>query len=185
MDVKGTALASLPIFIKKEFDIDGVHKWLNSLPEKARKVFSQPIMPGGWYPLTDTLVEGTIKMVKVLYLGDQKGALEAGRYSAEYALKGIYKLFVKIGSVEYLIEKASVIMPTYYRPSRMEIVEKEKNRCLMRIIEFPEMHEILELRIMGWIEKAMEISGAKNIKIQVIQSLLKKDPVTDFLITWD
>ena len=184
MDAKGSAVEILPKFIMNTFGKDSFNRWLNSLPPKAKAEFSDGILSFRWYPLRSLLVLPTQRFCELFYDGDLKGALEVGRFSADYALKGVYKLFVRVRSPEFLIKRAHKILPTYYRPCAMELVEISSSRSTLRITEFEEMDEVIELRMKGWMEKALEISGATNVNISIPKSLTKNDPYTDFVGTY-
>jgi len=43
----------------------------------------------------------------------------------------------------------------------------------------------VEKRILGWVEKALEICGCKNIKLDVVKSLIHGDPASEIEITWE
>ncbi|MDY6987824.1 MAG: hypothetical protein SWQ30_07175 [Thermodesulfobacteriota bacterium] len=184
MEAKGTALEVLPRFILTRFGRESLDKWMRSLPRQARLEFGEGILSFRWYPLKTLLVDPTLILCELFYGGDFEGALEVGRFSAEYALKGIYKLFVRVRSPEFLIRRAKNILPTYYRPSAMEVIEMSRGRCTLRVTDFREMDEVIELRIKGWMEKAMEISGGKLIDLSIPKSLTKNDPYTDFVVTY-
>jgi len=184
MEVKGTAVEILPKFVAARFGDEAVKKWIDSLSPNAKKEFSGSIFSFKWYPVKEMLVEPTLKVCELFYKNDLSGAYDIGEYSAEYALKGIYKAFVKFGSPEFLIKKASTIMSNYYHPSTMEVVEMKKGESTLRITRFEDMHQTIELRIKGWMIKALEISGAKNTKVDITKSLAKNDPYTDFVISW-
>jgi hypothetical protein len=185
VEVKGTALASIREFVMNEFGKEGLDLWLESLSEESRKLHSASIRLDAWYPLLTMFVEPTQKICDIFYSGDLRGAWEAGRYSADFALHGIYRLFVKIGSVDSLIKRASIIFPTYYKPSTLRVAESEKNRVVLQITNFPEIHRIVEYRIGGWMERAVEISGQKNVKVEISKSLLAGDACTEFVGTWE
>lgn len=184
MKVKGTAIASIPDFVLKKFGKEGFNLWLNALPERARKVYASPILVGTWYPLKETLIEPSRKMCDLFYHGDLKGAKEAGRFSAEIGLKGMYRFFVKLGSPEFLIRKASAVLTSYYQPSEMKVVSQEGKTATARIVKFPEASSLTENRIAGWMERAMEISSCKNVKVQIPQSMARGGPFADFVVTW-
>ncbi len=184
MEAKGRALEILPKFVVSRFGKESLNRWMNLLSEEARKEFSRGIVSSQWYPLKSFLVDPTLRLCEHFY-GSYQGALEVGRFSAEYALKGVYKLFVKWGSPEFVIRRASTILPTYYRPCAAEVVEVSKGRGTVRITDFREMHPIIELRIKGWMEKALEISGCKNIDITIPKSLTNNDPYTEFVGRYD
>ena len=184
MEVKGTAIASLPEFIRKKFGKDAFAQWLNSISDAARKVYSGPVLIGSWYPVKEIMVEPTKKMCDLFYRGDMRGAWESGRFSAEMGLKGVYKLFVKLGSPEFLVRKASMVFTSYYQPSEMKVVSQEGNKATVHIVKFPEPSSVVEYRIAGWMERALEISGCKTVKIQIGQSLAQGGSLTEIVATW-
>ena len=185
MEAKGTAVETLPRFVMNRFGKEYLNRWMDSLSEEAREEFSNGILSFQWYPLKGLLVDPTLRLCELLYGSDLEGAVEVGRFSAEYALKGIYKLFVRLGSPESLIKRASTILPTYYRPCAMEVVEVSNGGGTVRITDFREMHPIVELRIKGWMEKALKISGCNDINITISKSLTNNDAYTEFVARYD
>ena len=124
-------------------------------------------------------------MCDLFFEGKSLGAHQIGRYSAEVGLRGVYKVFLKLGSTKTIIQKATVILPTYYRPSSIDVVEIEDGRAVISITEFSEPNELVEQRIRGWMERALEISGARTPKIMITQSMTRGAATTDFAITWN
>ena len=183
MEVKGTAVESIPLFVKEKFG-ERYEEWLNSLPPKSREIMTKPILAAIWYPLEEAFIIPTLKICELFYNGDLRGAWEAGRFSADFALRGIYKVFVKIGSPGFIIDRASAIFSNYYRPSKMEVVERGKNRAVLHITEFGKPHIVVEYRIAGWIERALEISGCKDLKITITKSLTRGDKYTEIVGEW-
>jgi hypothetical protein len=184
VEVKGTAIITIPLFIKERFGEGGLSQWIDALTPEARKVYQVSIFPSSWYPLNEVLIQPLRKMCHLFYAGDLKGAKESGRFSADYSLKGIYKLFVKLGSPEFMVRRAGTIMAIYYTPSEMKVVESRKGQAIMQITKFPDMDQVLEIRIAGWMERALEISGGKQPSIKITKSLTAGDPISEFLATW-
>lgn len=54
----------------------------------------------------------------------------------------------------------------------------------LHIIKFGEPNYLVEQRIGGWIEKAFEICGCKNVKVSITKSLTKGDEITEYKATW-
>jgi len=184
MKVKGTAIITVPLFVKERFGHGGFNQWLNALTPDARKVYQASVLTSNWYPLKEALIEPLRKMCDLFYAGDLKGAGESGRFSADYSLKGIYKIFVKLGSPESMVRRAGGILPLYYTPSEMKVVESRKGQGIMQITNFPDMDQVLEVRIAGWMERAVEISGGKQPNIKITRSLTAGDPLSEFFATW-
>ena len=115
----------------------------------------------------------------------KKISWEIGRYSAEIGLKGIYKVFILIATPQYIMKRGGKILASFYEPSVLQVGEERNNGVNLEITEFPDPSEVAEHRIGGWIEKALEICGVKNISIEVPKSLLKGDDKTIYVVDWE
>ncbi len=184
MEVKGEAILSIPIFVLKKGGIKLYNKWLDSLSPEARKVFSSPIYKDDWFSLKEIMVEPTKKACELFLVNSKRGAWECGRYIAEYGLKGIYRVLIKLASPKVLLKKAGPIIASYYKPSSLEVVESDNFSAVIRIKEFPEMDEIIECRIGCLMERATEICGCFNVKVKITKSLTQNDPYTEYVVTW-
>jgi hypothetical protein len=184
VEVKGEVLIALPLFIKKKFGQDKLDHWLKTLSPEAMKVYRSPILANGWYPIRETIIEPTIVLCDMFYNKSLLGAWECGKFSAEVRLKGIRKVLAKLGTPQVLIKKASAILPTYYRPTKLEIVENVKNTIVFRITEFADIDKVIEYRIAGWIQRGGQISGGTHVDVKITKSLTQGDPYTEFYVTW-
>jgi len=184
IEVKGAGITYLPKLVKQKFGEEAYREWLDSLPEESKKIFNGQILASLWYPLE---FGGTIpekKVLELFYHNDVTKAREIGQFAADDNLKGIYRAFVKLGNPSYIISKAGSIMATFFKPARLEVTEKSKKRVIIRIVEFSEMTEMLEIHIAGWMERALEICGCEKIQVKINSSLAKGQSFTEFETTW-
>lgn len=184
MKVKGSAVTTLPLFVREKFGEDGFQNWIDAISPEARAAYKQVILTTEWFPLKQILSEPTKKICDLFYGGNLKGAWESGRFSAEQGLKGVYKVFIKLGSVAFITKKASTILPTYYEPSEMKVIDLQDKNAIVHITRFDDADETIDHRIGGWMEKALELSGCKMVKVSITKSLAKGDPFTEFQISW-
>ncbi len=184
MQVKGSAIAQMPRFITEKHGDYGFKKWLEALSPQAKEVYGGHIMANSWYPFKELMVEPTAKMCELFYGGNPRGATEAGRYSADAGLTGVYKIFVKAGSPDFILKRASTIMAGYYTPSQLSIIESSPGKAVVHITQFSEPSALVEARIAGWMQRALEIHGCKNVALKIPKSLTKGDPVTEYSLTW-
>ena len=184
MEVKGAALVSTRDFIRRKFGEAGYKKWLTELHENIARIYSDSLLVSKWYPLKESLTEPTQIMCDMFYGSDVKGAWETGRHSADYSLKGIYRLFVKMGSPQFIAQKASIILPLFYKPSRMSAVMLNDTSGSIKIHEFNDICDIIENRIGGWIEMALELSGCKLVHFEIAKSLASGEEYTEFIVNW-
>ncbi len=184
MDIKGTAVKSIDEFVRKRFK-DDYNKWLTSLPESSRKIFFEGVLSNQWYSVKDAAIIPTEKIGELFYDKDnKKAAWECGRYSAESALTGIYKIYVKLSKPYHLIDRASRIFAAYYYDSVMSTRNHGKTSVDVVIEEFPFPSTVIEYRIAGWMESALELSGCHDVKILISKSLTRGDKETVFNLTW-
>jgi hypothetical protein len=184
MLVKGSALASMRTHIPKKVGKSDFDNWLRSLKPEVEKVFSSAISTSQWYPISEYLIEPTQSYCKLFYGGDLAGAWELGRFNADYSLSGIYKIFIEISNIKFIMSRVTKILPSYYKPSNIELIEVKKNSCVIRITEFPDIHEVIEYRVGGWIEYALEMHGVTDINVQIVKSLTRKDSYTEYQISY-
>jgi hypothetical protein len=183
MEIKGSAIKSIREYVEKLYP-HRFDEWIESLPEESKDIFTNPIDPTNWYPIDSAAIIPTQKIGTLIFNSAEKGAWELGRYSADTGLHGIYRVFVRVLHPAYLIQRASRILSTFYRASKMEVIEQSSNSVILHITEFGTPHVIIEKRIGGWIERAMEITRCKDINIQIPKSMAKGDPITEYKISW-
>jgi hypothetical protein len=181
MEIKGVSVKAAPEFVRERFG-SRYDEWFDSLSEPSKKVVKNAL-PSNWYPLHEAVIEPTKKVCDLFYGGSEEGAREVGRTSADKALKGVYKIFVRVGSPGFIISRASKIFSNVLQPGEMTVVESSSNRTVMHM-QVPESDWLLELRVAGWMEQALVVSGCADPECKIIQSIAKGDPITEFVTTW-
>lgn len=183
LEVKGTAVEATSLFVKRRFGAAGHDSWLSSLSEQSREILAHP-MPSLWYPIDAGFVQPTKMVCDLFFSGDKKGAREIGRFSAESALRGIYKIFVRFGSPGWILAKGSKVFETYYRPCAFETTKLEGTTCVLTIRKFPEPSGYVEARICGWIERAFQIHGVASCDVAITRSIAAGDSAIEILAKW-
>ena len=184
MQVKGTAVQAIPVFVKSKFGEQGFLRWLQQLSEPVRAAFSTSILENAWFPLTAGVIEPTVKLCELFYDGRVNGAVEQGRFSADYGLQGICKLFVTQVSPDFLVSKATEILTTYYQPCAIEVADRGPKSATVRITRFDTPHPVVEHRIKGWMERALEVSGAWTPEVHITESMTSGSRYTVFVASW-
>jgi len=183
MEIKGTAVKSIKEFVVTNYSARYL-EWFNSLSPKAKEIVTNSLS-NLWYPLQEGVVEPTQMIGKLFYDGDvKKAAFECGKYSAQMALNGVYKIYVKFSSPSHVIDRGSRILPAYYNPSKIIQIAREKQMVRYEMTECPGIDEVVEYRIAGWMYKALEISGCKTMSVIITESI-KTHGRTVFEARWD
>jgi hypothetical protein len=184
MNVKGTALTTTRDFVKINFP-EKFKEWINSMPPDSKNHYTSTIDATRWYPLKEGYIVPIKKVIDLCFDGNiKKGADIIGRFSADTALKGIYKVFLLVASPNYLIKRASKIFSTYYDPSEISVIEQDTNHAVLKIIRFDEIDMALEYRIAGWIKRALELANCKEPYYEFGRMLSKGDEFTEIKFGW-
>lgn len=185
MEIKGTAVKTTPDFVKDKFP-GRFLEWLQTMPDTSRKFFEQPIYATSWYNLIDSVIIPTKKVGDLFFDGNHVEAAHAlGRYSAEIALKGIYKIFVRVSSPHFVLSRASSIFSAYYKPSEIKVTESKDKRCVLELTQFDVSEKLIMNRIAGWIEQTLEITLKRALSVEVNNMENGKNLKTLITIEWD
>jgi hypothetical protein len=180
-EVKGTAVAASLRYATETLGTQGYRSLLDALTPEHRTLVEGGILASGWYPLRMML---DIMQHTAGIAADPRAAWKMGRASADYALTTVYKIFFKVGSPQFVISKASSVFKTYYTTGQMTPVVSEKGHALLEITGFADPSPILCDRIMGWMERTVELSGAKSPRIVHPQCLARGDAVCRYEGWW-
>jgi hypothetical protein len=185
MEIKGSAVKATPDFVRDKFG-SRYSEWVMSLPEKSKVIIEQPIYATSWYSLTDSVIIPTQKVADLFYGGNSaKAASEIGRYSADIALKGIYKIFVRVSSPQFVLSRASSIFATYYQPSDIKVIEITEKKAVLQLSRFHPNERIIMNRIAGWIEKTLEITLKSPLKVDVENHIEGANLTTKITAIWN
>lgn len=185
VQVSGLAVGTIPKFIKENFGDENLEKWLEKLDPEIRAIYKSTILVNQWYDIQKIFVEPTKILCDMFYKGDEKAAWQFGRFSADYGLNSVLKVFIKLASVNYFIRRASAVIPNYYKPMIMEVNKNETGYAELWIPEFSGIHKLVEYRIGGWMERALEITGnKKEFDVKLTKSLADGDELTEYQVRW-
>lgn len=185
MEIKGTAVKATPDFVKANF-INRYSEWVKSLPQTSREIIEKPIYATTWYPLIESVIIPTQKVADLFFEGDyNKAAREIGRFSADIALKGIYKIFVRISSPQFVLSRASSIFQTYYQPAEIKVVESADKKAVLQLEKFHIDEKLIMERIAGWIEHTLEITLKSPLKVDVQNIVNGKNLTARITAMWE
>lgn len=167
IQIKGTSLKYLIDFISSTFH-NQYDKWFAELPDQSKAIFKDLIFSTRWYDLNFGHVEAIKTIGKVFYGGDyNKAAYELGKFGGRKALSGIYKIFIRIPSLDFVIKKVSSITSTYYsKQIHFEITEHNDKVLSLSVTGFQEGQELMLANISGWLDNLMAMISKQNYEIK-------------------
>ena len=115
--------------------------------------------------------------------GDREVLIQRSEKVIERQLRGLYKMFVKLGSPGFVITRISAVHSTYFRGVNI-IPEVERSSALIKYVGFQKHHEILGYVIIGFFRKALEISGAQDVVLNFTIPISQGGPYSELTISW-
>jgi len=182
-DIKGTVLLDTFAAIKARAGEGELARIIERLSGETRAIFEKPIHLSNWYPL-DAFVEFLEADVQVTANGDRTVLTKRSEKVIEAQLQGIYKIFVKLGSPGFVINRISAVHATYFRGVEI-IPEVQNHSAIIKYVGFQKRHNILEYTIPGFFRKALEISGAKNVALKFTVPISQGGPFSELTISWE
>ena len=183
MEIKGIAVKAVAEFVRAKHPKEYLN-WINVLPSNSAQTVND-VRTNQWYPIKEASIIPSLAVAKLFYDNNiSKAGRELGRYSAETALTGIYKVYVRFSTPNHIIARAQRIISAYYSPSKLNIANKTEKSVQVVLTEFGESSNIIENRIAGWYEKALEISNCKNVTVNILTSIANGDTTTTFECKW-
>lgn len=167
MQAKGTTVRTLKEYVTETHGSDGYRRWLESLPPASQAVFGQRLLPSNWYPFEDAVLRPMVAMGSMFYGGDPGGAWREGRYTAAKDLRGVYRVFVRVASPEFLMRNTAVMWSTYYHGSEARLIEGRNDGAVMELSGIEPASRDFDHHVAGWIEQALEICGCSQIRFTI------------------
>jgi len=185
MEIKGSAVKATPDFVREKHP-EKFLAWLQALPPASKAILEQPVYSTNWYNLVDSVIVPTQIAGDLFFNGNHKqAAIEIGRFSSDVALKGIYKMFVRVSSPQFVLSRASSIFSAYYNPAEIKVVESKDKKCVLRLLKFQKKEELIMYRIAGWIEHTLEITLKSPLKVEVKTDEIGSMISTNIHVEWN
>ena len=108
-------------------------------------------------------------------------ALGAG-VTAENAFTGVYRIFLKVGSPEFIISKASRMFGNYFQnlpDETFRVLGSSSKSAHIAMDRFTGGHPDFCRRLDGYFERLVELSGGKNVRLAHILCAFNTSPPGD------
>lgn len=164
--VKGNILAARAKYVRERQGEAGWRRVLERLPPEDRKVLAGAVLPMSWYAMELCLRLDDAVAAELSPTDPQKAFVDMGRASADVNLAGAEKVFIRVGDPQYLLKMAPQIYGFYYQVGRRTYEKLGPNEGAIRTFEAESVTFTDCLTVMGWHQRALELSGATEVKYE-------------------
>jgi hypothetical protein len=182
--IKGVVVNDSIKAVKAHFGDQVYNSIVERLQGETRQLFERTsIMPSDWYSL-DAFVEFLEMNIRLTAQGNELELIRRSEALVEQHLKGIYKLFVKFGSPEFVLNRLAVVHKAYFQGVEIEVSVPGPGKGIVRYIGFAKEHRLIGMSIIGYFRKALEISGARDVKAGFTTSIDEGKGFCELVLSW-
>ncbi len=184
VEVKGTVVIDSVNSVKSRNGEQVYNTIVGQLTGDTRSLFEKTnLLPFSWYPL-DAFVEFLEADLKATAQGNEKELIKRSEVIIEKQLGGIYKMFIKFGSPRFVLNRLSAVHQTYFRGVAAEVSFPSEGKAIIKYTGFAKTHRLIGLSIIGFYRRAMEISGAKDLKCEFTVPIEAEKGYCELTLSW-
>lgn len=184
LHIKGTAVLDTFEAIKARAGKAELDKIISHLDPEAQEVFRRPISPSSWYSC-DAFSRFLEADIRETAGGNEQELVKRAQAVIEKQLSGIYKMFVRLGSPEFVIRRIAAVHSTYFDGVQIIPEMKGPKSATIQYVGFSRNHRIMGFAILGFFRKALEISGAKKAHVHFTVPIEAGQKFCEVALTWD
>jgi len=179
MQVKGSML----MYLVKAIRGGGVENFDRFLTDAERELLTKKILPINWYPFESykRLFEA---MVAVVAGGDMGVVQQWGRDYGSTILEGLYRSTIVTGNPFQSLKKYELRFASFYDFGTVEVSDTGPGTAEMSLRDFDPDWETIYQIIYGWLERTVELAGARNPRVVFTSRSWAGDPHTVYRVSW-
>lgn len=184
LHIKGTAVLDALEAIKARAGNAELEKIISHLDPETQEIFRRPISRSSWYSCDafSSFLEADIRESAG---GNEQALVKRAEAVTEKQLTGIYKMFVRLGSPEFVIRRIAAVHSTYFDGVQIIPEMKGSNAATIQYVGFSPNHRIIGFLILGFFRKALEISGAKKVDVRFTVPIEAGEKFSELALTWN
>jgi uncharacterized protein (TIGR02265 family) len=181
--VKGTAIHSSVRYVEERFGEGALGRVTAALPPEDGAAL-EGLLASSWYPM-GLLLRLMQEAERQLAPQEPELIRNMGRASCDYGINGVYRIFFKVGSPEFIISRATRVFSNYYDTGELKIVEVGDRRVAAELVGLEGGAAQFCERIYGWMQRTLELAGARNLRSGHTSCVHRGDAVCRFEGSWD
>jgi hypothetical protein len=177
--IKGTDLVNLRKLLKKRGK-EVEQEFMAALPENDRQIYKL-VMATSWTPV-DVQARIYMTAAKLLYPGQPNGVERLHYDLAEQAYSGIYSIFLRIPSLNFIISRVASLWTTYYDKGSAEVRNQSANSLDFYVRDFADLPREMRDATTGHISLVLKKIGKRNVLVRHIDTVPN---MWQWHATWD
>ena len=183
VEIKGSAVLDSITGIKKRDGDEAYEALVSRLTGETKKMFQDTVSGSSWYPL-DYFLNFLAVELDASANGNAEVLVTRSEKVVERQLRGVYKIFVKMGSPEFLMKRIAAVHMTYFNGVGIEFTQLGEGQAVIRYTGFEPQHRLIGFTIVGFFRKALELSGAMDRQVRFTTPIEAGKGYAELAVSW-
>jgi hypothetical protein len=183
VEIKGSVVLDSITGIKKRDGESGYESILAAVDDETRKMLQGTVSASSWYPLDLFLRFLTVELGRSAN-GNEQVLVTRSEKVVERQLRGVYKIFVKIGSPEFLMKRIAAVHVTYFNGVAIDFKQTGPGSAVIRYTGFEPQHRLIGFTLTGFFRKALELSGATDRDVRFTTPIEAGKGYAELAVSW-
>ena len=179
---KGSVYESTRAFVQHEFGVEAIEKILAALPSAERELLSS-VTAIAWIPV-EPVLHFHHELERQFGTGDRSLCEKAGRFSAGWSMNSVLKMFVRLKSPRWLMDKGANVWSRYHDSGRWELDPETPLRISGRLVGFEVKDPMFCARLRGWLQGVVELTGGTGADCIEPRCRCRGHEHCTFVMTW-
>ncbi len=184
-NVKGSLLAARLKYLRAQGN-GSTERVLRHLSEEDQRVVSGTLLPESWYP-AGVLLRLDLTIAALLAKGDRQRLFrDLGRFSADTNLgpTGLQRTWLREGDPQFLLRQLPNLYGSQHSAGRREYQQTGDRSAVLRTLEAEEPSADDCLTTVGWLERAVELSGGRAVRVVELKCQARGGPHCEYRCEW-
>ena len=108
-----------------------------------------------------------------------------GNHAATANLTTILRIFVRLGSPEFIVGKAAKVWNLYHDSGRAEVERVGHHHLALQVLDYDQPHPAVCATLIGWLRGYVEAAGGKAVGVKESRCRLAGQDCCRFEARWD
>lgn len=95
----------------------------------------------------------------------EEGLWQLGYQNAQHDMRGIYKVLLRVATVEMVVKNAAVVWKTYHDQGKAYVRTLSNKEFVFIVENYPDIPKNFNEVMNGYITGLLDLTGAKNVKV--------------------
>jgi hypothetical protein len=183
--VKGTLVIARMKYLRAQ-GLDSSERVMRRLSQADQTVLRGMLLPSTWYP-ADLLMRFEMTIAAVLANGDRRTLfMDMGHFSADTNLgpNGVQRPYLKEGDPHFLLRNVPRMYASQHSNGTRTYEQTGLRGAIVRTLDGDEPDAEDCLTTIGWLRRAVELSGGRAATVDEPQCRAKGASCCEFVVRW-